>query len=220
MRRRARAGSSAGGGGGDPAAAPPIVERGWRVRRHPPERSPKIVPRSPPCSSTPRSPPRTPTRRFDTSRSPPPTSSAPASHRTDRETARGVAASLDDDDAGETRAATIEVLRRAGIAPDAWVVCELSDRCRTGVGHAYVGTPVRATALVEGALDLNSASPRRYFFETAAVFATHPREAERLRRFASKDGATSCGTTTSASVGACASFSTIFHPWRCRSVGC
>lgn len=93
-----------------------------------------------------------------------------------------------DDDAGETRAATIEVLRRAGIAPDAWVVCELSDSCRTGVGHAYVGTPVRAMALVEGALDLASASPRRYFFETAATFASHPREAERLRHFASKDG--------------------------------
>ena len=92
---------------------------------------------------------------------------------------------LDDDDdrAGETRAATIEVLRRAGIAPDAWVVCE------GGAGsHVYVGTPVRATALVEGALDLNSASPRRYFFEAASAFATHPREAERLRRFASKDG--------------------------------
>ena len=92
-----------------------------------------------------------------------------------------------DDDAGETRAATIEVLRRAGIAPDAWVVCELSDRCRTGVGHAYVGTPVRAMALVEGA-PTSSASPRRYFFETAATFASHPREAERLRHFASKDG--------------------------------
>lgn len=91
---------------------------------------------------------------------------------------------LDDDDdrAGETRAATIEVLRRAGIAPDAWVVV-----CEGGGSHVG-GTPVRATALVEGALDLASASPRRYFFEAASAFATHPREAERLRRFASKDG--------------------------------
>ena len=43
-------------------------------------------------------------------------------------------------------------------------------------------------ALVEGALDLCSASPRRYFFETAASFASHPKEAERLRHFASKEG--------------------------------
>ena len=95
---------------------------------------------------------------------------------------------LDDDDddaeeeAGETRATTIEVLRRAGIAPDAWVAVHASG------GSARVGAPVRATALVEGALDLCSASPRRYFFETAASFASHPKEAERLRHFASKEG--------------------------------
>ena len=87
--------------------------------------------------------------------------------------------------AGVTRAATIEVLRRAGIAPDAWVAVHASTH---GSAHQYIGTPVRALALVEGALDLCSASPRRYFFETAASFASHPKEAERLRHFASKEG--------------------------------
>ena len=37
-------------------------------------------------------------------------------------------------------------------------------------------------------MDLTSASARRYFFEVASKFASHPQEAERLRHFAGKDG--------------------------------
>ena len=37
-------------------------------------------------------------------------------------------------------------------------------------------------------MDLTSASARRYFFEVASTFASHPQEAERLRHFAGKDG--------------------------------
>ena len=124
---------------------------------------------------------------------------------------------LDDDDdrAGETRAATIEVLRRAGIAPDAWVVCE------GGQGLTFTS---------------GRRSGRRRWWRAPSTLTRRPRDgtsskprlhSRRIRERRSvcavsrpKTGATSCGTTTSASVGACASFSTIFHPCACRSGGC
>ena len=47
---------------------------------------------------------------------------------------------------------------------------------------------VRVGALVAGALDVNGASPRRFFFEVLSHFASAPHEAERLRYFASSEG--------------------------------
>ncbi|GAQ81743.1 NADP/FAD dependent oxidoreductase [Klebsormidium nitens] len=48
--------------------------------------------------------------------------------------------------------------------------------------------PVRIGALVRAALDVASASPRRYFFEVLAHFATAEHEIERLQYFATAEG--------------------------------
>ena len=90
---------------------------------------------------------------------------------------------LAESDVTRARDATGTVLKRAGLAPDAWVTL------RAAGGHSeFISKPVRAASLVEGAFDLTSASARRYFFEVASTFASHPQEAERLRHFAGKDG--------------------------------
>lgn len=47
---------------------------------------------------------------------------------------------------------------------------------------------VAARDLVAGALDINGASPRRYFFEVLRHFATAPAEVERLQYFSSPEG--------------------------------
>ena len=79
------------------------------------------------------------------------------------------------------------MLERAGLAPDAWVTLRAAGG-RLGSRSEFISKPVRAASLVEGALDLTSASARRYFFEVASTFASHPQESERLRHFAGKDG--------------------------------
>ena len=47
---------------------------------------------------------------------------------------------------------------------------------------------VTVGALVAGVLDVTGASPRRFFFQVLAHFATKPLEAERLAYFASSEG--------------------------------
>ena len=90
-------------------------------------------------------------------------------------------------DVTRARDATGTVLARAGLAPDAWVTLRVPGG-HLGGRSEFISKPVRAASLVEGALDLTSASARRYFFEVASTFASHPQEAERLRHFAGKDG--------------------------------
>ena len=90
-------------------------------------------------------------------------------------------------DVTRARDATSTVLQRAGLAPDAWVTLRAAGG-HLGSQSEFISKPVRAASLVEGALDLTSASARRYFFEVASKFASHPQEAERLRHFAGKDG--------------------------------
>ena len=90
-------------------------------------------------------------------------------------------------DVTRARDATGTVLQRAGLAPDAWVTLRAAGG-RLGGRSEFISKPVRAASLVEGALDLTSASARRYFFEVASTFASHPQESERLRHFAGKDG--------------------------------
>jgi sulfite reductase alpha subunit-like flavoprotein len=91
-------------------------------------------------------------------------------------------------DVTRARDATGTVLERAGLAPDAWVTLRAPGGGHLGSQSEFISKPVRAASLVEGALDLTSASARRYFFEVASTFASHPQEAERLRHFAGKDG--------------------------------
>eukprot|EP00897_Mesotaenium_endlicherianum_P010395 jgi/Mesen1/9384/ME000610S08681 len=57
-----------------------------------------------------------------------------------------------------------------------------------GGGGSSSSEAVRVADLVEAALDINSASPRRYFFEVLSHFATEEREVERLQYFATAEG--------------------------------
>ena len=84
-----------------------------------------------------------------------------------------------------------EVLRRAGVSPDAVVALRpASTAASTGTspGSRFVPALVSARALVAGALDVASATPRRYFFEVASRFASDPNERQRLSHFASAAG--------------------------------
>ena len=63
-----------------------------------------------------------------------------------------------------------------------------SYRYTEGTAGDFVSTALPARTLVAGALDIASASPRRYFFEVAAHFAKDDNERERLRYFASAEG--------------------------------
>lgn len=47
---------------------------------------------------------------------------------------------------------------------------------------------MRVGALVQGVLDISSASPRRYFFEVLQHFATSELEVDRLEYFATPEG--------------------------------
>ncbi|KAK4805044.1 hypothetical protein SAY86_004861 [Trapa natans] len=49
-------------------------------------------------------------------------------------------------------------------------------------------TPIKLKTFVELAMDVSSASPRRYFFEVMSYFATAEHEKERLQYFASPEG--------------------------------
>lgn len=77
-----------------------------------------------------------------------------------------------------------EVLRRAGLAPDALVRLHPA----MGVSDGHVPATLSARTLIAGALDITSASPRQYFFEVASHFARDKNERERLRYFASAEG--------------------------------
>ncbi len=88
---------------------------------------------------------------------------------------------------------------RCGLNPDAWVRIEPVDDGRQGGGvgamaevrqngGAGPAAVVRVGALVAGALDINGASPRRFFFEVLRRFACSEVEAERLDYFCSAEG--------------------------------
>ena len=81
-------------------------------------------------------------------------------------------------------AAAEELLRRAGVPSDAWITV----RQNVDGGGDALEPAMPAMTLIMGALDLTSASPRRYFFEVAAHFASDAAEKERLTYFASAEG--------------------------------
>lgn len=81
-------------------------------------------------------------------------------------------------------------MQRCGLDPDAWVRVEAAHAAGGGAdGGARVAAVVRVGALVAGALDVDSASPRRALFEALRHFAAAGgRERERLAYFASPQG--------------------------------
>ena len=82
------------------------------------------------------------------------------------------------------------VLRRAGVDPRAFVRVSARRASRLVGGEPSVpeSFAVPARHLVLACLDIASASPRRYFYETAARFAASADEKERLEYFASPEG--------------------------------
>ena len=97
--------------------------------------------------------------------------------------------------------AVAEVLRRAGVAPDALVAVsprrrgDDDDLRSSSSDDGFSESAVRsrsftasAVAIVAGCLDVSSATPRRYFFEVASRFARSAAERDRLAHFASPAG--------------------------------
>ncbi|KAL2609095.1 hypothetical protein R1flu_027668 [Riccia fluitans] len=82
-------------------------------------------------------------------------------------------------------------LRRLSLDGDAYVTVEAaqSERlCSWNDPQLLQLDPVKVRTLVEGVLDVSSASPRRYFFEVMSNFATAEHEKERLQYFATSEG--------------------------------
>ena len=88
-----------------------------------------------------------------------------------------------------TRAADAKVsalIERLGVSPDAWVRVYPSSAPET---KAALFPLIQVKYLLAGAIDVDSASPRRYFFEVMSHFAESEHEKERLQYFASAEGA-------------------------------
>ena len=75
-------------------------------------------------------------------------------------------------------AAVDRFFRRIGHDPNVWA----------SVGPGGGGQRVRLRALVQGALDISGAPPRRYFFEVLAECTDDEREKDRLAYFGSAEG--------------------------------
>ena len=96
-----------------------------------------------------------------------------------------------DDDTSAWCLGADAVLRRAGVDPRAFVrVSARRSREETPPEPEPEpsGIAVPARHLVLACLDIASATPRRYFYETAARFAANADEKERLEYFASPEG--------------------------------
>lgn len=85
-------------------------------------------------------------------------------------------------------------LRRCGLDGDTFVTVEAADSDVCTITRAEdldlmskkTAVPVRT--IVEALLDIDSASPRRYFFEVMSHFAKAEHEKERLQYFATPEG--------------------------------
>eukprot|EP00850_Spirogloea_muscicola_P007959 SM000041S15518 [mRNA] locus=s41:519347:524236:- [translate_table: standard] len=86
------------------------------------------------------------------------------------------------------------LLARLSYDPDAAVTVHVAPDASPSAGnmenvpHTCAAQPIRVAALIAGALDISSASPRRYFFEVLSHLAEEEREAERLRYFSTAEG--------------------------------
>ena len=79
----------------------------------------------------------------------------------------------------------LSLIRRLGIDPEAWV--RVYPSSAPEMKHSVPSIQVKY--LIAGAVDIDSASPRRYFFEVMSHFAASSLEQERLQYFASAEGA-------------------------------
>ena len=100
----------------------------------------------------------------------------------------GTATSGDDDEKNAWSLGADAVLRRAGVDPRAFVRVSARQSKAGETEENKKNITVPARHLVLACLDIASASPRRYFYSTAARFASSADEKERLEYFASAEG--------------------------------
>ncbi|KAK9823590.1 hypothetical protein WJX72_004073 [[Myrmecia] bisecta] len=86
----------------------------------------------------------------------------------------------------QSQAAVQQFLVRVGLDPNARVRVELAEQPANS--QAARSIEVRVGALVNGVLDINGASPRRFFFEVLKHFASTDLEVERLEYFSTPEG--------------------------------
>ncbi|CAI5952368.1 unnamed protein product [Closterium sp. NIES-65] len=85
----------------------------------------------------------------------------------------------------QPRSAVLALLHRCHLHPHTRILVRpAGELSSTAAG----GTPVSLLSLVAATLDINSASPRAYFFEVLARFASDEREREKLAWLASPEG--------------------------------
>ncbi|KAJ8567480.1 hypothetical protein K7X08_019688 [Anisodus acutangulus] len=92
---------------------------------------------------------------------------------------------------GQDAAAVDAFIKRCNLNPESYIRVEPKDNKENEQSCDLRNTlkaPVRLKTFVELAMDVASASPRRYFFEVMSYFATAEHEKERLQYFASPEG--------------------------------
>lgn len=92
----------------------------------------------------------------------------------------------------QNQASIDRFLNRCGLDGDAFVTVSPSEGATSTITQTEdvetkkTAVPVRT--IVEALMDIDSASPRRYFFEVMSHFATAEHEKERLQYFATPEG--------------------------------
>ncbi|XP_047260309.1 NADPH-dependent diflavin oxidoreductase 1 isoform X2 [Capsicum annuum] len=91
---------------------------------------------------------------------------------------------------GQDAAAVDAFIKRCNLDPESYIRVQPKDKEND---QSYdlrnaLKVPVRLKTFVELAMDVASASPRRYFFEVMSYFASAEHEKERLQYFASPEG--------------------------------
>lgn len=92
---------------------------------------------------------------------------------------------------GQDAAAVDAFIKRCNLNPESYIQVQANDNKENEQSYDLRNTlkvPVRLKTFVELAMDVASASPRRYFFEVMSYFATAEHEKERLQYFASPEG--------------------------------
>lgn len=84
----------------------------------------------------------------------------------------------------QSPAAVDAFIRRCNLNPESYITIQhKNEDC-----HDALKPPIRLKSFVKFAMDVASASPRRYFFEVMSFFASAQREKEKLRYFISAEG--------------------------------
>ncbi|KAL2329486.1 hypothetical protein Fmac_017067 [Flemingia macrophylla] len=87
---------------------------------------------------------------------------------------------------GQDSAAVDAFIQRCNLDPDSFITVSPREMDDQNAHHSSI--PVKLKTFVQFSMDVDSASPRRYFFEVMRFFATAEHERERLQYFGSPEG--------------------------------